>query len=104
MPAQKNRRPEHRHPAKLLGWLTQPPVVNACKAPRHRVYSYTSPCLAICTLKTYVWHEEEQDSVHGAFKRQSADQKDAQHYIRQDSGDVHSLGGVVRRENVFISG
>lgn len=45
-------------------------------------------------FKTYIWHKEELDSIHGTFKCQSTDQKDSQHYIRQDSGDVNSLRGV----------
>lgn len=57
-----------------------------------------SPCMSVlCTLsydlhfETYIWHKEELDSIHGTFKCQSTDQKDSQHYIRQDSGDVNSL-------------
>lgn len=45
------------------------------------------------TKKTYIWHEEEFDPTHGTFQCQPADQKDAEHYVRQDSGDIHSLRG-----------
>lgn len=45
-------------------------------------------------FKTYIWHEEELDSIHGTFKCQTTDQKDSQHYVRQDSGDVNSLWGI----------
>lgn len=67
-----------------------------------------SPCMFVqCTLlydlhfETYIWHKEELDSIHGTFKCQSMDQKDSQHYIRQDSSDVNSPREV-SVENLLI--
>lgn len=60
-----------------------------------------SPCMFVqwtlsydLHFETYIWHKEEEDSIHCAFKCQSTDQKDSQHHIRQDSGDVNSLRRV----------
>lgn len=52
-------------------------------------------------FETYIWHKEELDSIHGTFKCQSADKKDSQHHVRQNSGDVNSLRRV-GVENLFI--
>lgn len=42
-------------------------------------------------IASYIWREEELNSLYGSFQSQSSDEEDGEDQIRQSRSDVNSL-------------